>query len=119
MERTTMARKLREIASDAMQWFRQGRYQEYWTRHRTRKPVEQVFADAKQRLHGRQAFVVAAVLGVLVAFLTTCGEQEPTTSQTTPGFAQPQTRRSAQGALRTTLHAHIAPNTLVDQSSGV
>jgi len=80
--------------------------------------VEQVVEDAKKRRHGRQAFVIAAVLGLLVALVTSCGEQEQTTDQTTPGFAQPAIRRSAQGTLRTTLHTRIAPNTLVDQFSG-
>ena len=69
------------------------------------------------RRHWLQAFVVAAVVGLLAAFLTIRRGQ---TSQDPggPAFPQPEVRQSSQGVLRTTLHARIAANTLVDQFSG-
>jgi FtsP/CotA-like multicopper oxidase with cupredoxin domain len=69
------------------------------------------------RRHGLQAFVMAAVVGLLAALLTIRRGQ---TSEDPggPAFPQPEVRRSSQGVLRTTLHARIADNTLVDQVSG-
>ena len=73
--------------------------------------------DTMLRRHWLHAFVVAAVLGLLAASLTT------RSGQTSPGpdasaFPQPEVRPSSQGVLRTTLHAVIATNTLVDHVSG-
>ena len=67
-----------------------------------------------------QAFVGAAAVGLSAVFLMTCHSQ---TEQTNPspdvnGFPQPQIRQATSGTLRTTLHARIAANTLVDQFSG-
>jgi FtsP/CotA-like multicopper oxidase with cupredoxin domain len=69
------------------------------------------------RRHWLHACVVAAVLGLLAAFLTTRRGQ---TSEDPSGsaFPQPEVRQSSHGTLRTTLHARIAENTLVDQVSG-
>src|SRR5919109_730255 len=69
------------------------------------------------RRHWLHAFVLVAVLGLLAAFLTIRrGQTSP--GHDGPGFPQPEVRQSSQGVLRTTLHARIAENTLVDQVSG-
>jgi FtsP/CotA-like multicopper oxidase with cupredoxin domain len=69
------------------------------------------------RRHGLQAFVVAAVLGLLAAFLT-IRRGQTSEEPSGPAFPQPEVRQAAQGTLRTTLHARIAENTLVDHVSG-
>src|SRR5919106_6136965 len=63
------------------------------------------------------AVVVAAVLGLVAAFLTTRRGQ---TSEDPSGsaFPQPEVRHSSQGTLRTTLHVRIGENRLVDHVSG-
>jgi FtsP/CotA-like multicopper oxidase with cupredoxin domain len=73
--------------------------------------------DIMLRRHWLQAFAVAAVFGLLAAFLTI------RRGQTSPdhdghGFPQPEVRHSSHGTLRTTLHARIAENELVDQYTG-
>jgi FtsP/CotA-like multicopper oxidase with cupredoxin domain len=69
------------------------------------------------RRHWLQVFVVAAVLALSAAFLTIRrGQTSP--DHDVHGFPQPQIRHSAHGTLRTTLHARIAANELVDQFSG-
>jgi FtsP/CotA-like multicopper oxidase with cupredoxin domain len=69
------------------------------------------------RRHWLQAFVVAAVLGLLAAFLTIRrGQTSP--GHDVHGFPQPEVRQSSQGVLRTTLHVRIGENQLVDQVSG-
>jgi FtsP/CotA-like multicopper oxidase with cupredoxin domain len=73
--------------------------------------------DIMLRRHWLQAFVVAAVFGLLAAFLTIRrGQTSP--DHDVHGFPQPEVRHSSHGTLRTTLHARIAENTLVDQVSG-
>jgi FtsP/CotA-like multicopper oxidase with cupredoxin domain len=68
------------------------------------------------RRHWLQAFVVAAVFGLLAAFLTIRrGQTSP--DHDGPGFLQPEVRHSSHGTLRT-LHARIGENKLVDQVSG-
>jgi len=69
------------------------------------------------RRHWLQAFVVAAVVGLLAAFLT-ISRGQTSAGHDVHGFPQPQVRHSSHGTLRTTLHARIAENTLVDQFSG-
>jgi FtsP/CotA-like multicopper oxidase with cupredoxin domain len=69
------------------------------------------------RRHGLQAFVVAAALGLLAAFLT-IGRGQTSPGHHGPRFPQPQVRHASHGTLRTTLHARLATNTLVDQFSG-
>jgi FtsP/CotA-like multicopper oxidase with cupredoxin domain len=72
--------------------------------------------ESMLRRHGLQAFVVAAVLGLLAAFLTISrGQTSP--GHHVHGFPQPQVRHASHGTLHTTLHARIATNTLVDQFS--
>src|SRR5918992_1513201 len=63
------------------------------------------------------AFVVAAVSGLLAAFLTIRhGQTSPSNGVSV--FPQPELRRSSGGVLQTTLHARIAEHTLVDHVSG-
>src|SRR5215218_6916016 len=69
------------------------------------------------RRYGLHAFVVAAVLGLLAAFLTSRRGQT-SEEPSGPAFPQPEVRQAAQGTLLTTLHARIAENTLVDHISG-
>jgi FtsP/CotA-like multicopper oxidase with cupredoxin domain len=69
------------------------------------------------RRHGLHAFVVAAVLGLLAAFLT-IGRGQISAGHRGHGFPQPQVRHASHGTLRTTLHARIAANELVDHVSG-
>jgi FtsP/CotA-like multicopper oxidase with cupredoxin domain len=69
------------------------------------------------RRHWLQAFVLAAVVGLLAAFLT-ISRGQTSAGHDVHGFPQPQVRHSSHGTLRTTLHARIADNTLVDQVSG-
>jgi FtsP/CotA-like multicopper oxidase with cupredoxin domain len=73
--------------------------------------------DIMLRRHGFHAFVVAAVLGLLAAFLT-IGRGQTSAGHRGHGFPQPQVRQSSHGTLRTTLHARIAANRVVDQVSG-
>jgi FtsP/CotA-like multicopper oxidase with cupredoxin domain len=73
--------------------------------------------DIMLRRHWLQAFAVAAVFGLLAAFLTIRrGQTSP--DHDGPGFPQPEVRHSSHGTLRTTLHARIAENELVDQYTG-
>src|SRR5947209_6230078 len=69
------------------------------------------------RRHWLQGVVGAAGVGLSAAVLTTCQDQT-LPDPSLHGFPQPQIRQSASGTLRTTLHARIAANTLVDQFSG-
>jgi FtsP/CotA-like multicopper oxidase with cupredoxin domain len=69
------------------------------------------------RRHWLHAFVVAAVLGLLAAFLTIRrGQTSPDPDG--PAFPQPEVRHSSHGTLRTSLHARIGENKLVDHVSG-
>ena len=69
------------------------------------------------RRYWLQAFVVAAVVGLLAAFLT-ISHGQTSAGHDVQGFPQPQVRHSSDGILHTTLHARIAENKLVDQVSG-
>jgi FtsP/CotA-like multicopper oxidase with cupredoxin domain len=69
------------------------------------------------RRHWLQVFVVAAVLGLLAASLTTRrGQTSP--SNGVSEFPQPERRKSSGGILKTTLRASIADNTLTDNFTG-
>jgi FtsP/CotA-like multicopper oxidase with cupredoxin domain len=69
------------------------------------------------RHHWLQAFVVAAVLGLVAASLTIRrGQTSP--SNGVSAFPQPERRKSSGGILKTTLRASIADNTLTDNFTG-